>query len=91
MDISSERIDLVEVDALVWLVEDYAARDRLLADPLYAGLDVAREGRDVFLAYEEDGPVAAATSMQTVLSLPFLLDELVPMLASAIDGDPDTR
>ncbi len=35
--------------------------------------------------------VASATSMQTALSLPFLLDALVPMLAAAIDGDPSTE
>ena len=31
-----------------------------------------------------------ATSFVTALSLPFLLDGLVPMLAAAIDGDPAT-
>ena len=33
---------------------------------------------------------AAATSFVTVLSLPLLIDELVPMLAHAVDGDPST-
>ena len=32
-----------------------------------------------------------ATSFQTVLSLPTLLDGLVAMLAAAVDGDPVTQ
>jgi hypothetical protein len=31
-----------------------------------------------------------ATSFQTVLSLPTLLDGLVSMVAAAVDGDPGT-
>ena len=30
-------------------------------------------------------------SFQSVLSLPFLLERLAPMLAAATDGDPDTK
>jgi iron complex transport system substrate-binding protein len=29
-------------------------------------------------------------SFVTVLSLPYLIDEVVPMLAAAVDGDPAT-
>jgi len=31
-----------------------------------------------------------AASFVSVLSIPFLLDDLVPMLANAVDGDPGT-
>jgi iron complex transport system substrate-binding protein len=31
-----------------------------------------------------------APSFVTVLSLPYLLDQLVPRLAAAVDGDPST-
>ncbi|MCK9494364.1 MAG: iron-siderophore ABC transporter substrate-binding protein [Dehalococcoidia bacterium] len=92
VEISAERVSIFDIDVVLWLVEDDAKREMLLADPLYAGLDVAKEGRHVFLAY--DGPtsvLASATSMQTVLSLPFLLDAVVPMLAAALDGDPATE
>lgn len=92
VDISGERASLFDIDVVLWLVEDAAAEQRLLDNPLYAGLDIAKQGRHVFLAY--DGPtddMASATSMQTVLSLPFLLDHLVPMLAAALDGDPATE
>ena len=56
-------------------------------DPLYRRLDAAREGRDLFL----EEALSAALSFGTVLSLPFLLDDLVPMLAAAVDGNPDTE
>jgi iron complex transport system substrate-binding protein len=50
-------------------------------------LAVHTEGREVFLDSFDD-PLGAATSFITPLSLPFILDELVPQLAAAIDGDP---
>ena len=56
--------------------------------PQYGNLDVSKEGRDVFIP--EDDPLYEATSFQTVLSVPFLLDGLVPRLAAAADGDPST-
>ena len=43
---------------------------------LYQQLGVAKEGRDIFL----DQQVAAAASFSSVLSLPYVLDELVPLL-----------
>ncbi|MGH2941834.1 MAG: hypothetical protein ACRDLN_03525 [Solirubrobacteraceae bacterium] len=48
-----------------------------------------KEGRDVFLP--EAGTLAEATSFISVLSIPILIDRLVPMLAAAADGDPATR
>ena len=46
------------------------------------------EGREVGVSNFE--PLGEATSFQSVLSLPMLLDGLVPMLAAAVDGDPAT-
>ncbi len=36
------------------------------------------------------GELDDALQFSTVLSLPFLLDELVPMLEATLDGDPNT-
>ena len=83
--ISPERADLIDLDALVWL-DDGDPIDE--AVPTYPDLAVAREGRDVLL--QPDDPAYDATSFVTVLSVPFLLDELVPRLAAAVDGDPGT-
>ena len=65
-----------------------AERETLTNDPLYERLDALKEGRDIFL--EVDEPLAGALSFGTVLSLPYLLDELTPLLEAALDGDPDT-
>jgi iron complex transport system substrate-binding protein len=54
-------------------------------DPLYQRLDVAKQGRDLSL----EGILSGALSFGSVLSLPFALDELVPRLAAAVDGDPE--
>jgi iron complex transport system substrate-binding protein len=90
VNISKERTDLLDTDVLVWLVTDYDKDKKAVQDnPLYAALDVKKEGRDVFLADGE--PLYEATSFNSVLSIPFLLDKLVPELAQAIDGDPATE
>lgn len=88
-NLSRERTDLLNTDVLVWLVEDYArGRAQLAADPLYSRLTVHTEGRDVVI---EDGEeLGAATSFVTVLSLPYLLRELVPQIVQALDGNPAT-
>ncbi|GAB3239819.1 ABC transporter substrate-binding protein [Kineosporia babensis] len=94
--ISKERIELLDVDALVWLVPD-PVKDKagLAADNLYNKLDVFKDARDVYLSDGTDGgaplsELGAATSFVTVLSLPFLIEELVPLITQAADGDPAT-
>ncbi len=86
-NLSEERADMLDVDVIIWLdaadVED-------LGGPLYADFDVHTEGREVFLDSFND-PLGGATSFVTVLSLPYLLDGIVPMLAAAVDGDPATE
>lgn len=82
-DLSRERLDLLDADVLVWVTvqaEDFSA---VRNDPLYQQLDVAQQGRDVFL----EQLLAGALSFSTVLSLPFALDRLVPRLAAAVDGE----
>jgi len=89
VEISREQLSLLDQDVLVWLVNSLEEGEELEDDPIYRQLDVAREGRDVFLASET--PLYDAFNFSTVLSLPFALDKLVPMLAAAIDGDPETE
>lgn len=86
-NISMERTDLLDVDVILWLDAD--PEQEPLANALYQNLGVHQEGREVFLASYTD-PLGAATSFVTPLSIPYLLDGLVPMLAAAIDGDPAT-
>ncbi|MDD9370836.1 MAG: ABC transporter substrate-binding protein, partial [Acidimicrobiales bacterium] len=89
-ELSLEQTELLDVDALVWIMGDDAEADlaELRAEPLYSGLPVVAEGRD--LAVANEGPLGGATSFQTVLSIPVLIEGMVPRLAAAVDGDPAT-
>ncbi len=87
-NLSAERADLLDVDAIVWL--DPEDGEGPLGGPIYETFAVHTEGREVFLDSFDD-PLGGATSFISVLSLPFLLDGLVPMLAAAVDGDPTTE
>jgi iron complex transport system substrate-binding protein len=71
------------VDVIIWLDPEDAEGE--LGGPVYQGLPVHTEGRELFLDSYGD-PVGGATSFVSVLSLPFLLDELVPRLAAAMEG-----
>lgn len=86
-NLSLERVDLLDVEAIVWLdAEDGTGP---LGGPVYASQAVHTEGREIFLSSEDE--LGGATSFVSVLSLPVLLDGLVPQLTAAIDGDPATN
>ncbi len=85
-DVSPERLDLLEADVLA--VNGYTRSDAD-ADALLSSLDVVTQGRTVLLG-GYSGEVSAALGFGSPLSLPFLLDEVVPALAAADDGDPAT-
>ncbi|GIF63789.1 ABC transporter substrate-binding protein [Asanoa ishikariensis] len=88
--LSPEKTNLIDTDVLVWLIDDYAKdKASVQANPLYATLGVKTEARDVFL--ENNETLGAATSFVTALSLPYVLDNLVPQMAAAIDGNPATE
>lgn len=87
--ISGERLDLLDRDVLAWNALDLTEGGRATVekDPIVGKLDASREGRTVFI----DGTLDEALQFSTVLSLPLLLDRLVPRLAVALDGDPGTE
>ncbi|MGV1005777.1 MAG: iron-siderophore ABC transporter substrate-binding protein [Candidatus Nanopelagicales bacterium] len=81
--ISTENADMLDVDVIVWLLDDVSKGTKQLhADPVYSKLAVAKEGREVMLNTNEG--VGAATSFVTVLSIPYLVTDLVPQLATAL-------
>jgi iron complex transport system substrate-binding protein len=86
-EVSRERVELFDRDVVLWEVGDTASAEAIRSDPLYAQLDVAREGRDVFVT---DPDLAGGLALISVLSLPYVVERLVPMLAAAVDGDPAT-
>ena len=83
---SAEELELLDLDTVVWIVGDDLALDAILDLPLRESLGVRDRGREVFADFELSG----AFSFSSPLSIPYLLDELVPKLAAAVDGDPAT-
>ncbi|TCP53633.1 iron complex transport system substrate-binding protein [Tamaricihabitans halophyticus] len=79
-EVSSERLDLVaDVDRMLWTVADDSVRKRVQNDEVYQRSKVAREDASVFVTYY-DPPVGAAVSFNTVLSIPYAIDRVVPLL-----------
>lgn len=83
--LSAERLDLIDTDVLVWLTMNDARADAD-AFPLRKTLAVYQQGREVYT----DLTLTAAFSFGTTLSLEYVLDNLVPQLVGAVDGDPNT-
>ena len=89
-NISSERTDLLDQDVAVWIVPDTTtAVTKLHATKLYGDLNVVKQGREVFIVESSD--YGNAVSLSTVLSIPYVLDRLVPQLAAAVDGKTATK
>ncbi len=88
-DISTERVDLLDRDLIVFLALQFAengseaAREAIEADPLLAQLDVVQDGRVLFVNDEFDN----ALQFSTILSIEFLLNNLVPEIAATLNGD----
>lgn len=78
--ISPEQTELLDTDLLIWDQMAYVegGRAAVEADPLVRGLSVMEEDRAIYL----EGELEEAFAFNTVLSLPYLLDELVPQLQS---------
>ncbi|MEU9734897.1 iron-siderophore ABC transporter substrate-binding protein [Streptomyces sp. NPDC048002] len=88
-NISKERTDLLDQDAVVWIVADVDKESgKLHKDASYKDLTVVKEGREVFV--NESSDYGNATSFVSPLSLPYVVERLVPQLAAAVDGKPDT-
>jgi len=84
-NLSIENIELLDVDVMIWI--DGVQGKGPLGESVYQRLSVHEEGREILLS--STGELGAA-SFVSVLSIPFILDELVPSLEAALDGDPAT-
>ncbi len=87
-NLSMERADLLDTDVIIWI--DPQEAEGALGGPVYQALPVHTEGREVLLSSYDELAVGGATSFVSVLSLPYLLEKLTPMLVAALDGDPAT-
>lgn len=83
---SEEELPALDGDVIVWGTYDEVGVERIRNLPLRPALSAVQTGGEVFLDETESG----AASFSSVLSLPALLDTLVPRLAAAADGDPAT-
>ncbi len=83
---SPEDLSPLDTDLLIWLTDNGSYDDvlDLAARPF---LQVHREGREVFTDLE----LGSALSHASLLSLPYAIDRLVPMIEAALDGDLNTH
>lgn len=88
LPLSGERADVLDADVLLLGLYDAATAESALSPPLVARQRVVQQGRVV--ALPELSELNGAISFASVLSLPIVLDGLVPRLAAALDGDPAT-
>lgn len=83
-ELSQERFRLIDEDAAVM----FGPQEKIATNPVFRRLDAVDEDRIVYLDLEDQ--IAGALGFASVLSLPYLLDEAVPKLVAAVDGDPRT-
>jgi iron complex transport system substrate-binding protein len=83
---SFEEMNRLDRDLLLWISGDWTTNEKIKANSLRQQLQAAAEGREVFMGQLEAG----AFSFSSPLSLPYFLDQLVPQIDAALDGDPAT-
>ncbi|WP_216827065.1 iron-siderophore ABC transporter substrate-binding protein [Streptomyces globosus] len=81
VELSAEKLNVLDVDRVVWVTSSTGANDRIKAEPLYRNLKVHQEKRDLFVPYQ-DPDVGAAFSFNTVLSIPYAITEIEPLLTA---------
>ncbi|MEM8705897.1 MAG: iron-siderophore ABC transporter substrate-binding protein [Actinomycetota bacterium] len=86
INVSEERVDLLDTDAVVWIATNEVVMQDVIASPIRTVMRAPTEGREIFTSTL----VSGAFSFGSPLSIGYLLDELVPELALAVDGDPAT-
>ncbi|MBI1259730.1 MAG: ABC transporter substrate-binding protein [Chloroflexi bacterium] len=85
-NLSSERLDLLNQDVLVFVGLQFAdgGREGIESDPLLSQLDVMKAGHVLFVPSDLDD----ALQFNTVLSIPYLLNGIVPDLQAAAGIEP---
>lgn len=86
VQISPEDMSPIDGDLIVWVTTDDAF-SHVLDLPARPFMTAVQEGREVFTNTELGG----AFSHGSLLSLPYVIDQLVPMIEAALDGDPATH
>jgi iron complex transport system substrate-binding protein len=84
--VSNEEISVLDTDVVIWLVSDDAGLDAVSKIALRPSMRASKEGRELAVS----GELSGAFSFGSPLSIEYALDQLVPELALAVDGDPAT-
>jgi iron complex transport system substrate-binding protein len=79
--LSRERVNLLEADVLIFLVTTDAVLQALKTDTLLQGLNVAKQNRVIYIT---DQNIVQAYAMNSVLSLPYAIEQVVPQIAKII-------
>jgi iron complex transport system substrate-binding protein len=82
LQVSKENASLLDRDVLIWDQVSYVegGKETLENDPIFSAFDTMEEGRVVYTL----GDMEFAYAFQSVLSLPFVLDRIVPLLEEAL-------
>ncbi len=84
--VSNEEMALLDTDVVIWLVADDAGVDAVSGIALRPSTRAYKEGRELLAS----GELSGAFSFGSPLSIEYALEQLVPELALAVDGDPAT-
>ncbi|GLZ35228.1 ABC transporter substrate-binding protein [Lentzea sp. NBRC 105346] len=85
-ELSEERLDVLNRDVLF---VNGATKAIMLQSSAFAGLPVVQTDRTLYTTF--DTPLAGALSYSGPNALLYALDKLVPQLANAVDGKPETK
>lgn len=86
VEISPEDISPLDLDVLIWRANNQAEIEGIKTLALRKTLNAYKQGREILL----QGDVYEALYNNSLSSLPYFLDHLVPQIELAIDGDPKT-
>ncbi|MFC9065926.1 iron-siderophore ABC transporter substrate-binding protein [Streptomyces harbinensis] len=81
--VSKERLDLLDADVTIVTPIGVPPTD-ISEDPLYQAIPSVADGRGLVL---DDPEISLAFATNTVLSLPYALDLVVPLLSDAVAGN----
>ncbi len=80
--VSDENLNLLDADLLI-VLPIYVAADEVTNNAVFQQIPAVRDGR--FLVLDSDSDISAAFSTNSALSVPFALDELVPLVAERVN------
>lgn len=84
--VSSEDISTLDTDVVIWIVGSDTEIAAVKSIALRPSLRAYQEGREI----AADALLSGAFSFASPLSIEYVLEKLVPELALAVDGKPDT-